>query len=55
MAERDTIFSEKMKYTGIWDFKETYRFVWDWFADKDYKLVEKGYTEKLSRTGRKLK
>lgn len=54
MAEKDQIFSGKTKYTGIWDFKETYRFVYDWFIDKGYKLVEKGYSEKIKPDGKEI-
>ena len=54
MAEKDQIFSGKMKYTGIWDFKETYRFIYSWFIDKGYKILEKGYTEKIKADGKEI-
>lgn len=54
MAEKDEIFSGKTKYTGIWDFKETYRFLYDWFLDKGYNLKEKGYTEKIKPDGKEI-
>jgi hypothetical protein len=54
MAEKDKVYAEKMKYTGIWDFKETYRFLYDWFIDKDYKLIEKSYTEKIKPNGKEI-
>lgn len=54
MAEKDQIFSGKTKYTGIWDFKETYRFVYDWFIDKGYKIKEKGYSEKIKPDGKEI-
>lgn len=54
MVEKDQIFQGKTKYTGIWDFKETYRFVYDWFIDKGYKLIEKGYTEKIKPDGKEI-
>jgi len=48
MAERDTIFSSKIKYTGIFDFKEFYNFCYSWLADeKGLLMSEKKYTEKL--------
>jgi len=54
MAEKDQIFSSKTKYTGIWKFEETYRFVYDWFLDKGYKIIEKGYTEKIKPDGKEI-
>lgn len=54
MAEKDQIFAEKMKYTGIWNFGEVYRFLYDWFTDKDYKVVEKSYTEKIKPDGKEI-
>jgi len=54
MAEKDQIFSEKVKYTGIWDFKEVYRFLYDWFVDQGYKILEKGYSEKIKPDGKEI-
>jgi len=54
MSEKDQIFAEKMKYTGIWNFGEVYRFIYDWFVDRGYKVVEKGYTEKIKADGKEL-
>ncbi len=54
MAEKDEVFSGKTKYTGIWDFKETYRFLYDWFVDKGYSITEKGYTEKIKPNGKEI-
>ncbi len=54
MAEKDQIFSGKMRYTGIWDFKEVYRFVYTWFIDKGYKILEKGYSEKIKPDGKEI-
>ena len=54
MAEKDKIFSGKTKYTGIWKFDETYRFVYDWFIDKGYKIKEKGYSEKVKPDGKEI-
>ncbi len=54
MAEKDQVFSGKTKYTGIWDFEGVYRFVYDWFIDKGYKIIEKGYTEKIKPGGKEI-
>lgn len=48
MAEKDTIFSSKIKYGGIFLFKDFYRFCYDWLTDETNLLVsEDKYAEKL--------
>jgi len=54
MAEKDTIFSEKVKYTGIWDFAQVYRFLYDLLVDKGYTVKEKGYSEKVKADGKEI-
>ena len=54
MAEKDTIFTGKIKQTGIFDFKEFYRFCYSWLIDKDYFLTEKSYSEKISPNGKEI-
>jgi hypothetical protein len=54
MAEKDQVFKTKIKYTGIWDFKQVYRFLYDWFADNGYKVKEAGYTEKIKADGKEI-
>ncbi len=48
MPEKDTIVSTKTKYTGIFLFKDFYRFCYDWLIDETNLLIsEDKYTEKL--------
>jgi len=54
MVERDQIYTQKIKHTGIWDFKETYRFLYDWLIDNDYLVTEKTYNEKINPTGKEI-
>ncbi len=54
MVERDNVFSGKVKQTGIFDFKELYRFTYDWLVDKGYWVVEKEYTEKVNPNGKEV-
>ena len=54
MAEKDKIFTTKVKYTGIWDFKQVYRFIYDWFIDQGYKISEDGYSEKIKADGKEI-
>jgi len=45
MVELDKLFKTKVKHTGIFDFKETYRILYEWFVDNGYDLNEKTYKE----------
>lgn len=54
MVEKDEVFSGKVKHSGIFDFKELYRFCYVWQVDKEYQVVEKEYTEKLGATGKEV-
>jgi len=54
MSESDTIFSGKVKNTGIFDYKEFYRFCYVWLVDKGYFVTEKSYTEKIGANGKEV-
>lgn len=45
MVEKDNLFETKVKYKGVFDFKETYRVVYQWLVDEGYDLNEKSYKE----------
>lgn len=48
MAEKDIIFSSKIKYTGIFSLKDLYLFCYDWLKEEtDLILSEKKYKEKI--------
>ncbi len=48
MAEKDTIFSSKMKYDGIIDFPGFYKFCYDWLSEEvDLDVSEAKYKEKI--------
>jgi len=47
-GESETIFSSKIKYNGIFSFKEFYKFCYDWLAEEyTWDVVEEKYEEKL--------
>jgi hypothetical protein len=49
MAEKDKIFSSKIKYNGIFSFGDFYKFCFEWLRDEvGLDLVEEKYAEKLS-------
>ena len=54
MVEKDPVAKRKIKYGGIFDFKETYRFAYMWFVDNGYDLIEKSYTEKIGGRGKEI-
>ncbi len=48
MAEKDKIFSSKVKHDGIFSFKNTYKFCYEWLTEEtELDIMEEKYTEKL--------
>lgn len=48
MAEKDQIFSSKVKYNGILSFKDFYKFCYDWLTEETaLDVAEEKYVEKL--------
>lgn len=53
MVEIDRVYESKFKFTGIFDFKETYNFLYKWLNDYGYILIqEKNYVEKITPEGK---
>lgn len=49
MAEKDKVFSSKIKYNGVFNFGEFYKFCFEWLRDEvGLDMVEGKYAEKLS-------
>jgi len=51
MAEKDKLFSSKIKYNGIFSFGDFYKFCFEWLRDETGlgdSLIEEKYAEKLS-------
>ena len=49
MAEKDKVFSSKIKYSGVFNFGEFYKFCFEWFRDEaGIDMTEEKYAEKLS-------
>lgn len=49
MAEKDTIFSSKIKYVGIFNFKDFYQFCYEWLSEEfGLTVEEEEYSEKIS-------
>lgn len=56
MAEKDKLFSSKVKYEGVFSFKDFYKFCYDWLRDETGLAIfsEDKYKEKLSGDEKKL-
>ena len=55
MAEKDTIFSSKIKYNGIFSFKNFYAFCYDWLTEEtDLSISEDKYAEKLETDSKNI-
>ena len=56
MAEKDKIFSSKISYDGILDFKSFYKFCYQWLAEEaGFDMVENKYAEKISGDAKNIK
>jgi len=56
MAEKETIFATKIKYDGIFSFKDFYKFCYDYITDEQgYDLAESKYIEKLNGNAKDMK
>ncbi|MBM3247013.1 hypothetical protein FJZ17_00515 [Candidatus Pacearchaeota archaeon] len=53
MAERDNILGAKVKHNGVFDFKETYRILYEWLVSQGYDMNEKTYKEVIGAGGAK--
>lgn len=53
MAEKDSLVKTKVKHTGIFNFKETYRILFEWLMDENYDVNEKSYKEVIGAGGAK--
>jgi len=48
MAEKDTTYNSKMKFDGIFNFKEFYKFCYNWLTEEEsMELKEKKYSEQI--------
>jgi len=53
MVEYDRLIKTKIKHNGFFDFKETYRILFEWLIDHNYDVNEKTYKEVLQAGGAK--
>jgi hypothetical protein len=53
MAQKDELGGTKIKHSGVFDFKETYRILFEWLVDQNYDITEKSYKENIGAGGAK--
>ena len=55
MPEKETIFSSKVEYSGIFSFKEFYKFCYQWLKEETgLDLGETKYEEKILGEAKKI-
>jgi len=55
MAEKDDIYSSKVKYDGIFSFRDFYKFCYEWLIDETkVDLSEKKYVEKIKGSSKDI-
>ncbi|PIU75648.1 hypothetical protein COS75_03250 [Candidatus Pacearchaeota archaeon CG06_land_8_20_14_3_00_35_12] len=54
MSEKDLIYEEKVKYAGIFDFKDVYQTAYTWLTDYQYWVEERTYSEKIKPNGKEV-
>lgn len=55
MAEKETVFSSKIKYNGVFSFKDLYQFCYDWLTEETgLDISEKKYSEKISGDSKRI-
>jgi len=52
--ESDTIYSTKIKYSGLFDFKELYNLLYDFLTDAGFFVIEESYSEKITAEGKEI-
>lgn len=54
MVELSRVFEQTLKHKGFFNFNDLYNFCYEWLTDKNYFIIEKSYTEKLSSFGKEI-
>ena len=54
MVEKDKLLREKIKYVGLGDLANTYKFARDWFVNEEFNVIEESYSEKITGGGKEL-
>lgn len=52
MAEINPVYEGKIVHSGIFDFKDVYKLLFEWFDYYMYTVIEKKYSEKIKGEGK---
>lgn len=55
MADKEVIVKERLEHDGLFDFREVYKFAWDWLREENYGTTEKKYSEKVTGNEKEIK
>ncbi len=54
MAEISPVYEGKVVHAGIFDFKDVYKFIYDFFSGYEYAVIEQKYSEKIKAAGKDI-
>ncbi len=54
MAEKFILVKEVLEHSGIYGFSELYEYLYRWFKEESYGVIEEKYNEKVSGTTRDI-
>lgn len=54
MSEIRPVYDTKVVHSGIFDFKDFYNFLYEWFRSLDYVVLEEKYSEKIKPAGKEV-
>jgi hypothetical protein len=54
MGELSPVYSGKVVHGGIFDFKEFYKYIYEFWRDYQYFIIEKKYSEKIKADGKEV-
>ncbi len=54
MVELTPVYDGKVVHAGIFNFKEVYSLLYDWFTSYEYTVIEKKYSEKIKPEGKEI-
>ena len=54
MTEKDKVIEQKVRRSGIFDFKDTYQFIYRWLTEEGYKVEEQKYQEEVQADSKKV-
>ena len=54
MGAKEGVFKSEVKHGGIFNFKDLYKFSYDFLVDKEYDVLELEYSEKVGADGKEI-